>query len=469
MIIPVLLAGGSGNRLWPLSRELYPKQCINLTGGNQTLIQQTVSRIHACKLSQDPIIVCNNEHRFLIAQQLTELGASGEILLEPAARNTAAAVALAAFEALERSSAAKILVLPADHVIEDTEAFCEAIALADALADEGKLVTFGVVPSYPEPGYGYIEATQYGEVSSIGAFHEKPDVETAKKYLAAGNYYWNSGMFLFPARVFVDELKRFEPEIYEAVAESIATKYVDLDFIRAGESAFEKAPSVSVDVAVMERTDLGMVVPYRGDWNDVGSWSSVYDTQSKDENGNVVQGDVILHDTENSFVRSQARLVSAVGVTDLAIIDTPDALLVMNRHRAQDVKEVVAQLKASGRSEHRRHSVVYRPWGSVETVNIGTHYQVKHVMIKPGARIALQVHHHRAEHWIVVSGTAEVTVGDKTDILRENESVYIRVGDVHSLRNCGDQPLDIIEVQTGDCFGEDDVVRFTNNYLPGEF
>ncbi|WP_020209516.1 mannose-1-phosphate guanylyltransferase/mannose-6-phosphate isomerase [Gilvimarinus chinensis] len=467
MIIPVLLAGGSGNRLWPLSRELCPKQCIKLTNSDFTLIQDTLLRVSRSGFTEKPIIVCNNEHRFLVAQQIEELALDADIILEPAARNTAPAVALSAFEALSRSADAQILVLPADHLINEQQSFAKTVTFAHQSMNS-RLLAFGVVPRYPETGYGYIEAQTYGELSAISAFHEKPALKQAQDYLQAGNYYWNSGMYLFPAQLFLQELKAFEPALYDAVAESYHSKYTDLDFIRAGEEAFKRAESVSVDVAVMERTKAGMVMPYSGDWSDVGSWDSVHQTQPQDDNGNVCVGDVLLEATKNSYINSAGRLIATVGVNNLAIVDTADALLVMDRNSSQDVKKIVQQLKDLHRTEHRLPQNSYRVWGSVETVNLGKHYQIKHVMIKPGGEIALQVHKYRSEHWVIVSGTAEVSLAGELHTFTENDSVHIRSGDVHSIKNIGTSVLEIIEVQTGTRIDEEDIVRFTNNYLPGD-
>ncbi|MDO3385012.1 mannose-1-phosphate guanylyltransferase/mannose-6-phosphate isomerase [Gilvimarinus sp. SDUM040013] len=465
MIVPVLLAGGAGNRLWPMSRELFPKQCLNLTDANASLIQKTLMRVEACGIDARPIIVCNNDHRFLIAQQVSEMGKLCDILLEPAARNTAPAIALAAAFAAKQYPGATVLALPADHLIDNVDAFSAAIDKGLASAKEGKIVTFGVVPQYPETGYGYIEAQSFGDVSDIRAFHEKPDRATAEGYMAAGNYYWNSGMFLFDSGALLQEVEHYEPEIYRCISKSLDNKYVDLDFVRAEEESFKRSPSLSIDVAVMERTKRGVVVPYDGDWSDIGSWDSVLDALPKDKAGNAALGDVIVEDTKDSLIYSTSRLVSTLGVNNLAIIDTQDALLVMDINKGQGVKEIVSQIKQSGRSEHRRHALVHRPWGSVEVMNLGEHYQVKHVRVKPAASIALQVHKYRAEHWVVVEGEAEVSVGGTTRKLCKNESVYIEAGDVHSLRNTSNAILEIIEVQTGDYFGDDDVVRFTNNYI----
>ena len=464
MIIPVLLAGGAGNRLWPLSRDLYPKQCINLTSPDQTLVQQTFARVAAFTHSDRAIVVCNTHHRFLIGQQLSDCAADARVILEPVAKNTAPAIALAALEAITQDPDAILIVLPADHLMKDQAAFNQALERAVAVACQDQLVAFGIVPEYPETGYGYIEASHFGEVSPIKAFHEKPDHQTAEQYLQTGRHYWNSGMYVFKANVFLRELAQYQPDIYRAAAAAMEHKYVDLDFIRVNEKAFAQSPSVSIDTGVMELTRQGMVVPYHGDWSDVGSWDSVYETQTKDQAGNVLHGDVLVHEVTNTLIRGGDRLIAALGVDNLAIIDTADALLVMSREHAQNVKSIVETLKAKGRSEHHKHVKVHRPWGSHECVRIGHHYQIKHVKIKPGAHIAMQVHHHRAEHWIVVGGVAHVSIAGEKKQVGENESIYIRVGDVHELHNPGPLTLEIIEVQTGNYFGEDDILRFNDNY-----
>jgi len=464
LIIPVLLAGGVGSRLWPLSRELFPKQCINLVDGEKSLIQQTAERTHAAGMSASPIVVCNDEHRFLIAQQLAESNISADILLEPEGRNTAPAIALAAFQGLERSSNAILVVLPADHVIRDHQLFGEAVNKAVEQAQNGKIVTFGVQPTYPETGYGYIQAEAKGSISPVKAFKEKPDLATAESYISEGGYYWNSGMFVFSAEAYLNELKNLQPEIYAAVESAFAGHKKDLDFIRIDAEAFAQSPSDSIDYAVMEKTDKAVVVPYTGDWNDIGAWAALYDLNEKDSEENVISGDVLTHEATGNFIRSESRLVAAVGVENLAIIETKDAVAVIPRERAQDVKFIVNQLKAAGRTEHTVHTKVYRPWGSYESIDNGTRHQVKNIMVKPGEKLSVQMHHHRAEHWIVVSGSANVTIGEKTQLLTENQSVYIPVGEVHALENPGKIPLELIEVQTGSYLGEDDIVRFTDRY-----
>jgi mannose-1-phosphate guanylyltransferase/mannose-6-phosphate isomerase len=464
LIIPVLLAGGVGSRLWPLSRELFPKQCINLVDLKQSLIQQTALRSKHIGLTADPIVVCNDEHRFMIAQQMAESGVKADLMLEPEGKNTAPAIALAAFQALERDVSAILLVLPADHVIQNETLFGEAIEQAVQQANEGKIVTFGVHPSYPETGYGYIQAESKSAVSAVKAFKEKPDLATAEQYIAEGGYYWNSGMFVFSAQTYLDELKALNPDIYTAVEAAFAGKKHDLDFIRVDAEAFAKSPSDSIDYAVMEKTDKAMVVPYTGDWNDIGAWAALYDLGAKDENQNVLMGDVLTHEASGNFIRSESRLVAAVGVENLVVIETADAVAVIPRERAQDIKFIVNQLQAAGRTEHKTHVKVYRPWGAYQSVDSGERHQVKNITVKPGEKLSVQMHHHRAEHWIVVSGTANVTIGETTRLIAENESVYIPIGATHALENPGKIPLELIEVQTGSYLGEDDIVRFTDRY-----
>ena len=464
MIIPVLLAGGVGSRLWPLSRELYPKQCINLFDPLKSLIQQAAERAQAVGIDAAPIVVCNDEHRFLIAQQMADLNITADIVLEPEGKNTAPAIALAAFQALSRDAEAMLLILPADHVIRDHQLFASAVEQAVELAQAGKLVTFGVQPTYPETGYGYIQAVDKGVVSVVQAFKEKPDAATAQQYLDAGGYYWNSGMFVFGAQHYLDELKLLAPAIYAAVAEAFAGRQPDLDFVRIDAQAFAQSPADSIDYAIMEKTTQAMVVPYAGDWNDIGAWAALYDLNEKDADNNVLSGDVLTHEAHGNYIRAESRLVAVIGVDDLAIVETKDAIAVVPRHRAQDVKLIVDQLKALGRSEHEMHTKVHRPWGSYEGIDRGSRHQVKNIRVKPGEKVSVQMHHHRAEHWIVVSGSANVTIGETTQLLTENQSVYIPVGVVHALENPGKIPLELIEVQTGSYLGEDDIVRFTDRY-----
>jgi mannose-1-phosphate guanylyltransferase/mannose-6-phosphate isomerase len=464
LIIPVLLAGGVGSRLWPLSRELYPKQCINLFDPEKSLIQQTAERTRTIGLNAAPIVVCNDEHRFLIAQQMADSKIAVDIVLEPEGKNTAPAIALAAFQALSRDAEAILLVLPADHVIRDHQLFGSAVDQAVELAQTGKLVTFGVQPTYPETGYGYIQAAEKGAISAVQAFKEKPDVATAQQYLDEGGYYWNSGMFVFGAQNYLDELKLLAPAIYAAVAAAFTGRQADLDFVRIDGQAFAESPADSIDYAMMEKTTQAMVVPYAGDWNDIGAWAALYDLNTKDADNNVLSGDVLTHEAHGNFIRSESRLVAVIGVDDLAIVETKDAIAVVPRHRAQDVKFIVNQLKALGRSEHEVHTKVYRPWGSYEGIDSGTRHQVKNIRVKPGGKLSVQMHHHRAEHWIVVSGSANVTIAETTQLLTENQSVYIPVGTVHALENPGKITLELIEVQTGSYLGEDDIVRFTDRY-----
>ncbi len=464
MIIPVLLAGGVGSRLWPMSRELYPKQCINLVDPDRTLIQQTAERMKSAGVQSNPITVCNDEHRFLIAQQLTDVGFQSDIILEPEGRNTAPAIALAAFQALERDENAIMAVLPADHVIKNYSAFASALTSAVEQAKAGKIVTFGVQPTYPETGYGYIQAVDKEMVSEVKAFKEKPDLVTAQGYLDEGGYYWNSGMFVVSAQTYLDELKQLQPAMFTAVNNAFSGRSQDLDFIRIDSSSFAESPADSIDYAIMEKTNKAMVVPYCGDWSDIGAWAALYELNEKDDQGNVHQGDVLTYDAHQNFIRSESRLVAAVGVEKLAIVETKDAVVVVPRDRAQDIKHIVNQLKAAGRTEHEIHTKAYRPWGSYEGVDRGVRHQVKNIQVKPGEKLSVQMHHHRAEHWIVVSGTAKVTIGEKEQLVSENESVYIPLGEVHALENPGMIPLELIEIQTGSYLGEDDIVRFTDRY-----
>ena len=461
-IIPVILSGGVGSRLWPLSREFYPKQCLALTDTVQSLFQNTISRTQGLQVA-DPIVVCNEEHRFLIAQQLQEMGVeNASILLEQEGRNTAPAIALAALEAQFKSSEeALLLVLPADHVIRDAQAFNEAIQQAAEFAIAGSLVTFGVQPTRPEIGYGYIKT---GANHRVEEFVEKPDLATAKRYLASGDYLWNSGMFLFSAKSFLDELFAHRSDIYQAVSSAYEQRSADLDFVRVDADLFSACPSESIDYAVMEHTQKAKVVPYAGDWSDIGAWDALYDYADKDDNQNVVLGDVMAEGSQNCLIRSESRLVAAVGVDNLVIVETADAVLIMDKNNSQDVKKIVKRIQQEGREEHMYHKQVHRPWGSYETVDLGDRHQVKRIMVKPGEKLSVQMHHHRAEHWVVVSGTAKVQNGEKEILLTENESTYIPVGVVHALENPGKIPLELVEVQSGSYLGEDDIVRFSDRY-----
>jgi mannose-1-phosphate guanylyltransferase len=465
LLTPVILAGGSGTRLWPLSRQLYPKQFLPLLGV-KTLLQQTIERLQGLDC-QAPIVVCNEEHRFLAAEQLRQTGIDdGAIILEPVPKNTAPAIALAAHEALRRDEEAMLLVLPADHLIEDTASFHAAVKKALAAAKEGNLVTFGIVPHRPETGYGYIRRgrEQSKEVFSVLAFVEKPDEATAKEYLKTGEYYWNSGMFLFGAKDYLEELERHAPDMADSCEKAFSRVKKDLDFLRIDEKAFATCPKDSIDYAVMEKTKKAMVVPLDAGWNDIGSWASLHDVCPKDENKNCVTGDVLTEDTENCLVRSESRLVAAAGLKDVIIVETKDAVLVIHKDSAQDIKTLVEKLEAEGKSEHINHREVYRPWGSYDSLERGERFQVKRIIVKPGARISTQMHYHRAEHWIVVRGTAKVTIDGETVLLTENESTFIPVGKMHILENPGKIPLELIEVQSGTYLGEDDIVRFEDKY-----
>ncbi len=467
MIIPVILSGGAGTRLWPLSRELYPKQLLPLTS-THTMLQETVQRLAGLKASA-PLVVCNEAHRFLVAEQLRQLGVSPlATILEPAGRNTAPAIALAAHAALKGSAAAAdpiLLVLPADHVIRDVPAFQQAVHAALSAAQAGQLATFGVVPRSPETGYGYIQrGLQSGAVYRIARFVEKPDAARAGEFVKSGDYYWNSGMFMFGARRYLDELARFAPQIAQVCEAAFGAARADLDFTRVDAKTFEACPADSIDYAVMEKTADAVVVPLDAGWSDVGSWSALHEASAADANGNVTHGDVISEDTHGSYLHAQSRLVAAVGLQDHVVIETKDAVLVAPRSRVQDVKKLVQQLKAKGRYEHSLHREVFRPWGSYDSLGNGPRFQVKLLRVKPGATLSLQMHHHRAEHWVVVAGTARITRGDEVFLLEENQSTYIPIGVRHRIENPGKVPVEIIEVQSGSYLGEDDIVRFEDVY-----
>ncbi|WP_107852228.1 mannose-1-phosphate guanylyltransferase/mannose-6-phosphate isomerase [Oceanimonas marisflavi] len=471
MLFPVIMAGGSGSRLWPLSRQLHPKQFLPLADEQLSMLQATLKRLDGLETAA-PSLICNEQHRFLAAEQLRQLGVQqANILLEPVGRNTAPAIALAALQACQQEEDPVLLVLAADHVIQDVAAFHASIAAALPLAQAGKLVTFGIVPTQPETGYGYIRRGQPLEVAGepqggygVAQFVEKPDSATAQQYLASGDYYWNSGMFLFRARRYLEELEAFQPGMLAACRQAMAGAQRDLDFIRVEAAAFAQCPDISVDYAVMEKTSDAAMVPLNAGWNDVGSWSALWEVQSKNDQGNALHGDVLTEFTHNTFVHAESRLVTTVGVDDLVIVETKDAVLVAHKDKVQEVKQIVGQLKDQGRSEHINHREVYRPWGKYDAIENGERYQVKCITVKPGARLSVQMHHHRAEHWIVVSGTARVTIGDSTRLVTENQSVYIPLGEVHALENPGKIPLELIEVQSGAYLGEDDIVRFDDRY-----
>lgn len=460
-ICPVIMAGGSGSRLWPLSRAAHPKQFLRLHG-DETMLQATVKRLHGLDI-ESIITICNEEHRFFVAEQLREIDVLGKIILEPEGRNTAPAIALAALS--EKDNDPLLLVLAADHVIEDTSAFTDAIMKAIPLAEAGKLVTFGIEPTSPQTGYGYIKSgEQVGNAFSVASFQEKPDYETASKYLSDGGYYWNSGMFLFRASRYLDELNAHRPDIFEACQQAFINMSSDLDFVRVDGEAFKECPDESIDYAVMEKTDDAVVLSMNAGWSDVGSWSSLWEVSSKDDDGNATSGDVMLHDSENSFVMADDGLVALVGMKDVVVVSSKDAVLVADKDRVQDAKFIAASLKKEGRSEWKFHPEVYRPWGKYYSVDHGARYQVKRISVKPGEKLSVQMHHHRSEHWVVVSGAAKVGKDGEEILLGENESIYLPLGCVHSLENPGKIPLEIIEVQSGPYLGEDDIIRFSDKY-----
>lgn len=461
-IQPVILSGGSGTRLWPLSREAYPKQFLPLAG-ELTMLQATWQRV-APLAARGPLVIANEEHRFVAAEQLQQVGAEpAAIILEPVGRNTAPAIAVAALEATRDGADALLLVLPSDHVITDEAAFRSAVQAAASAADAGKLVTFGIVPTGPETGYGYIKAADGQGVRAVERFVEKPDLETATGYVSSGQYYWNSGMFLFKASRYLQELERFQPEMLASSRQAWQQARRDADFTRLDKDAFTAVPSDSIDYAVMEKTADAVVIPLDAGWNDVGSWTALRDVSQQDGDGNAHQGDVIAIDCRNTYAYAQ-RLVALVGLDDVIVVETDDAVLVGKADRMQEVKTVVAKLKAEGRSEATWHRKVYRPWGAYDSIDNGERFQVKRITVKPGGTLSLQMHHHRAEHWIVVSGTAEVTRGSEVILLSENQSTYIPLGVTHRLRNPGKLPLELIEVQSGSYLGEDDIVRFEDTY-----
>lgn len=474
-MIPVVLAGGSGTRLWPLSRTAFPKQFLSLSNPEQTMLQDTLSRLKGLT-SEPPMVITNEEHRFLVAEQLRVSGNTGTILLEPVGKNTAPAIALAALQAMANQSAEEppvLLILAADHVIQNTQAFQAAVNQLLPEVQKGKFGTLGIVPTEPATGYGYIKAGAAGDaVKAVEQFVEKPDLATAQSYLDSGNYFWNSGMFLIRADRYLEELERFQPAIYAACLAAMKETTPDLDFVRIDAEAFAASPDDSIDYAVMEplSSQSGepqvVVAPLDAGWSDVGSWSSLWDILEKDEQGNAQLGsaDSILHDTRNSLISGTDRLVATLGVDDLIIVDTVDSLLVAHKDKVQDVKAIVAEIKARGGSEHFNHREVYRPWGKYDSIDFGERYQVKRITVKPGAKLSVQMHHHRAEHWIVVSGTAKVTNGEETYFVTENQSTYIPLGQVHALENPGKVELELIEVQSGSYLGEDDIVRFEDKY-----
>lgn len=463
-MIPVILSGGAGTRLWPLSRGQYPKQFLPLVS-EHTMIQETLLRLEGVLGLKPPIAICNEDHRFMMAEQLREISIRpSAIILEPVGKNTAPAVAMAALSAYSPNDV--LLILPADHVVENLKAFQLAIDQARELAEQDKLVTFGIVATHPETGYGYIKAGEqrFGEAYNVEAFVEKPNLETAQRYIESGDYYWNSGMFAFKAGVFLRELEKFNPKMLEVCRAALQAAQKDLDFVRLDKEIFSTCPADSIDYAVMEKTTDATVIPLNAGWNDVGSWSALWDVTQKDDAGNAIKGDVLTYDTHNAFIHSSNRLVTVVGLENLVVVETDDAVMVAAKDRVQDVKAIVDQLKAQKRSEAQTHRKVYRPWGHYDLVDFGDRYQTKRIVVKPGAKLSVQKHHHRAEHWVVVKGTAWIQKDGENILVTENESIYIPVGVVHSLENPGVIPLEMVEVQSGSYLGEDDIVRFHDQY-----
>ena len=462
-MIPVILSGGSGTRLWPLSRGQYPKQFLPLVS-DKTMLQETWCRLEGVANLEAPVAVCNEDHRFMVAEQLREINVKPHaIMLEPMGKNTAPAVALAALSA---ASDDVLLILPSDHVILDVEVFQKAVMQAERLAQQDFLVTFGIVPTQPETGYGYIKhtTTLHHEAYPVAAFVEKPDVKTAQEYLDSGDYLWNSGMFAFKAGVFLQELAKFNPNMLEVCQQAYAAVQRDVDFVRIPVDIFATCPADSIDYAVMEKTARAMVIPLDAGWNDVGSWSALWEVTEKDAHFNAIRGDVLTVDTHNSFIHSENKLIAAIGVQDLVIVETDDAVMVAPKNRVQDVKIMVDMLKKANRQEADMHRKVYRPWGFYDSIDLGERHKTKRIVVKPGAKLSVQMHHHRAEHWVVVKGTALVSKGDEQMLLTENQSTFIPLGIVHRLENPGVIPLEIIEVQSGSYLGEDDIVRYSDQY-----
>jgi mannose-1-phosphate guanylyltransferase/mannose-6-phosphate isomerase len=466
-LYPVILSGGSGSRLWPLSREHYPKPLLPLVS-EKTLLQETACRLDDIEGLGDAVYVCNEEHRFLVAEQVTQLGKKpATIILEPEGRNTAPALTLAALYLVKQDPDAMMVVMPADHVMTEPQQFVAAVREGRVNAEQGALVTFGIVPDGPETGYGYIKRN--GEVSgtvafTVASFVEKPDQMTAEQYVNEGDYYWNSGIFLMRADRWLDEISQYRADVLGACRKAVTQGTQDADFFRVSKTDFLASPGDSIDYAVMEKTDRAVVVPISAGWSDVGAWSALWNVCPRDNDGNVVQGDVIAEDTHNAFLVAQHRCLATVGIDDVIVIETADAVLVASKDKAQDVKAIVNRLKEDGREECKVHRQVYRPWGSYEGIDAGPRFQVKRLSVKPGAQLSLQMHRHRAEHWVVVKGTAQVTCGDQVFMLHENESTYIPIGEKHRLENLGNIPLEVIEIQSGSYLGEDDIVRFEDVY-----
>lgn len=468
MLLPVIMAGGTGSRLWPMSRELYPKQFLRLHGVN-SMLQETVNRLEGISV-REPVVICNEEHRFLVAEQLRQINKlSHNIILEPVGRNTAPAIALAALNAISQGDDPIMLVLAADHIINDCDAFHQAINDAIPFAKKDSLVTFGIVPTGPETGYGYIQrgestVNDISEAFKVKRFVEKPNLETAEQYINSGEYYWNSGMFMFRAKRYIQELDKFRPDILDACKAAMKDSDSDKDFITIDKDKFSACPDESIDYAVMEQTSNAVVVPLDAGWNDVGSWSALWDVSNKDKLGNAVTGDTFLHDTQNCYINTDEKLVAAVGVDNLVIVSTKDAVLVVDKSKVQDVKKIVEHLKQTKRSEYRRHRETYRPWGRSDIIVNEQRFNVNRITVKPGGSFSMQMHHHRAEHWIVLSGTAKVTIGDKTFLITENQSTFIPIGSLHMLENPGKIPLELIEVQSGSYLGDDDIIRVKDHY-----
>lgn len=462
-ITPVIMAGGTGSRLWPMSRALHPKQFLRLTS-EYSMLQETALRVGGVT-QQNNIVICNEDHRFLAAEQLREIDRLGNIILEPVGKNTAPAIALAAFQLSQTDPEALMLVLAADHVIQDRLAFEKSVLAAQLAAEKGKMVTFGIVPTHAETGYGYIRrGGKVDEGFEVEQFVEKPSKELALQYVDTGDYYWNSGMFMFKASRYLEELKLHRPDIYSVCEQAMKTTTGDLDFTRISEDIFNECPSDSIDYAVMEKTQDAVVIPLDAQWSDVGAWSALWDISEKDSAGNVRKGDVIVHNSTNSYFNAEQKMIAAVGVDNLVVIETKDAVLVANKDQVQDVKEIVEHLKSNGRTEHHIHREVYRPWGKYDSIDYGERDQVKRITVNPGEKLSIQMHHHRSEHWIVVAGTAKVTNGEQTILVSEDQSTYIPLGTIHALENPGKIPLEMIEVQTGSYLGEDDIVRFEDRY-----
>lgn len=468
-VYPVILSGGIGSRLWPLSRECWPKQFLDVAASGRTLVQQTLDRLDGVADLKAPLVVCNEAHRFLVAEQLRDnpLGPA-RILLEPVGRNTAPAIAVAALQALQEAPDAILAVFPADHLVANPDALRAAVETGVRAAADGWLVTFGIVPERPETGYGYIEGGEaveaHPQAQHVKQFVEKPDLATAKAYLENGGFFWNSGMFVLQAARYLEVLKTHAPDILHACEAAMEQAQRDLDFVRLGEEAFAKCPSESIDIAVMEKTDAAVSIPLDAGWNDLGSWATLMDAAEPDANGNVIFGDVLLEDSSSNYLRAESRLIATVGLKDHVVVETADSVLVAPRDRVQDVKQIVSQLQQIGRSEASEHRQVHRPWGSYESLIVAGRFQVKRIIVNPGCRLSLQQHHHRAEHWVVVRGTAKVVRGEESFLLSEDQSTYIPLGTVHRLENPGMIPLELVEVQSGSYLGEDDITRFEDVY-----